>query len=110
MTYDCPATGFKSKCRKERCPEWIHIRGKNPQTGAEMDMPDCARRWMPVLMLDLAKETRQLAAAVESSRNEAKKDAEALVPRLMLAASKLSGRPLVFEPDADSPRLGVRDE
>lgn len=49
--------------------QWVHIRGKNPQTGAEIDMPDCALKWLPVLLIENAQEVRQAAAAVESSRN-----------------------------------------
>lgn len=85
--YDCPATGFKERCRKDACPEWIHVQGNNPQSGAHMDLFDCARRWQPVLLLELSKEVRQLAAAVESARNEARKDAVATAASLLEIAN-----------------------
>ncbi len=64
----CPL--IKKPCIKEGCLFWVHIRGQHPQTGEDMDMPDCAVRWLPVLLIENAKETRQGAAAVESLRNE----------------------------------------
>jgi hypothetical protein len=68
--YDCPATGFKERCRKEKCPEWVHILGKHPQTSVDVDMFDCARRWVPVLLIEVGNQVRQAAAAMESTRNE----------------------------------------
>lgn len=67
---DGPLCGFdKRPCIKERCVQWVHIRGKHPQTGAAVDMPDCSFKWLPVLLIENAQETRQAAAAVESQRN-----------------------------------------
>jgi hypothetical protein len=48
---------------------WVHIRGKHPQSGADMDMPDCSLKWLPILLIENAQEVRQAAAAVESQRN-----------------------------------------
>lgn len=64
----CPLV--KGECLKADCTFWTHIRGKHPQTGADLDMPDCAIRYLPVLLIEGAKESRQTAAAVESFRNE----------------------------------------
>ena len=64
----CPL--MKGECIKARCMFWTHIRGKDPQTEADIDMHDCSIRWLPVLLIENAKETRQSAAAVESLRNE----------------------------------------
>lgn len=67
----CPLV--KGACMERKCAFWVHIRGKHPQTGADMDMPDCAVKWLPVLMIENAKEARHTAAAVESFRNESVK-------------------------------------
>jgi len=64
----CPL--LKGACIESGCMFWTHVRGTHPQTGAEMDMPDCAVKWLPVLLIENSKETRQAAAAVESLRNE----------------------------------------
>jgi hypothetical protein len=69
--YDCPATGFKTKCRRDNsCPEWVHIYGKHPQTEERVDLFDCARRWVPVMLIENAKVAREAGAAIESFRNE----------------------------------------
>ncbi len=64
----CPL--LKGDCVEARCLWWVHLRGKNPQTGAEIDTPGCAIGWLPILLIENAQEVRQAAAAVESSRNE----------------------------------------
>lgn len=64
----CPL--LNGECIESACQWWIPIRGKHPQTGADIDMPDCAVKWLPVLLIETSKETRQAAAAVESLRNE----------------------------------------
>lgn len=67
----CPLV--KGRCVERKCAFWTHIRGKHPQTGADLDMPDCAVKWLPVLMIEQAKEAKHIAAAVESFRNESVK-------------------------------------
>lgn len=75
LQYDCPATAFKEKCRGDACPEWIHVTGKHPQTGVPVDMFDCARRWMPILLIQFSKEISGVASSVDSARNEARLNA-----------------------------------
>jgi hypothetical protein len=52
------------------CPWWQHVRGTNPNTGAEVDRWDCAIAFMPLLQVEVASQARQGAAATESFRNE----------------------------------------
>lgn len=53
-----------------RCPWYTLVRGKLPQQDAAIDEWGCSLAWMPTLLINAAKETRQGAAAVESFRNE----------------------------------------
>lgn len=64
----CPL--LNKPCIEKQCQWFTHIRGMHPQTGADMDMEDCSIKWLPVLLIESSKETRQAAAAVESLRNE----------------------------------------
>ncbi len=64
----CPL--LKGACVKAGCMFWTNIQGQHPQSGAQIDMPDCAIKWLPVLLIEGSKETRQAASAVESLRNE----------------------------------------
>jgi hypothetical protein len=48
---------------------WTHVRGTSPQ-GGEVDMPDCAIKWLPMLLIEGSKVGRETGAAVESFRNE----------------------------------------
>lgn len=82
----CPL--IRTACVEAKCLFWLHIRGKHPQTGADIDLPDCAVRWLPVLLIEGAQESRQTAAAVESFRNEmvrANSRSIALMQRVALA-------------------------
>ena len=53
-----------------KCPWWTQLRGTHPQTGNEIDEWACAVTWLPILMIETAKETRQSAVATETMRNE----------------------------------------
>lgn len=64
----CPLV--QGDCRQFDCLWWIQLRGTHPQTGQDLDEYDCAVRWLPVLLIENAKEVRQGAAATESMRNQ----------------------------------------
>ncbi len=64
----CPL--IKEDCIQFKCVFWTQLRGKHPQTNEEIDEYDCAVRWLPLLLIENAKEVRQGAAATESFRNE----------------------------------------
>lgn len=64
----CPL--LKSECIAAKCMWWTHIQGKHPQNGSDLNMHDCSIKWLPVLLIENSKETRQAAAAVETMRNE----------------------------------------
>lgn len=64
----CPL--LDKDCVQFKCMFWTQLRGTQPQTGQEIDEWDCAVKWLPVLLIETAKEVRQGAAATESFRNE----------------------------------------
>lgn len=68
MSKLCPLLG--KECIEHQCKFYVHLLGVHPQTGNPIDNFDCSIAWLPVLLIESAKETRQTAAAVESFRNE----------------------------------------
>jgi hypothetical protein len=86
----CPL--LKKACIESRCKWWIHIRGKNPQSESEMDFPDCAIKWLPVLLIENAQMERQTGAAVESFRNESVKNAEVIGESIAALADEAKAR------------------
>jgi hypothetical protein len=84
----CPL--WRRECRKvcPTCRWWKLVRGRDPNTGLDVDNYDCAISFMPVLQIETAMVGRSAAAATESFRNEvvARADAaerrEAAAPRL----------------------------
>lgn len=64
----CPLVG--GDCKQLACHWFVQLRGTHPQTGEPVDEWDCAVKWLPLLLIEGAKETRQTAAAIESFRNE----------------------------------------
>lgn len=54
----------------DKCPLWVHVRGKHPQSEEPVDHWDCALAWTPVLLIENSQMQRQTGAAVESFRNE----------------------------------------
>jgi hypothetical protein len=70
---NCPLllSPMSEVCHK--CPWWTQVRGVNPNTGAEVDDWNCAIGLLPMLLVNVAQESRQGAAATESFRNESLK-------------------------------------
>ncbi len=64
----CPL--LKKDCVQLKCAWFTCLRGTNPNTGQEIDEWMCAITALPMLHIEVAKETRQGAAATESFRNE----------------------------------------
>lgn len=61
------------KPAKKVCPtcRWFKlVRGRNPNTGEDIDQWDCAISFMPMLQIEMASAARSGAAATESFRNE----------------------------------------
>lgn len=63
----CPLV--QGPCKQFDCLWWVQLRGTHPQTGESIDEFDCSMRWLPILLIENAKEVRQGAAATESFRN-----------------------------------------
>ena len=64
----CPL--IQGDCKQFACMFWTKLMGANPQTAEPIDEYDCAIKWLPILLIEGAKETRQAAAAIESFRNQ----------------------------------------
>lgn len=70
----CPATAFTRSCREIiagcDCPKFVNVKGRDPQTGVEIDRYGCVDSFLPLLLIENAQMSRQTGAAVESFRNE----------------------------------------
>jgi len=62
------------------CPLWIQLRGKNSNTGLEVDEWVCSLASLPMLLIENAQQTRQAGAATESMRNEIVKRMDGVTP------------------------------
>ncbi len=74
----CHKTGFSKSCRElvtdEACNRWMQIQGNHPNTGEPLNKSMCTDDWIPILLMENSQMQRQTGAAVESFRNEMKKD------------------------------------
>jgi hypothetical protein len=89
----CPL--LNKPCIEKDCHWFTRIRGKHPQTEADIDMDDCSVKWLPVLLIENSKETRQAAAAVESMRNEGVNTGAHVTQALMHVAAVASQNKLL---------------
>ncbi len=64
----CPL--IKDDCMKFKCNFFTKLVGAHPQTGVTVDEWDCAIKWLPLLLVEGAKESRHTSAAINSFRNE----------------------------------------
>ena len=67
---DCPAwrKSMSKVCHK--CPLWKQVRGKHPQTGADVDAWDCAVSFLPMLLIENAMVARSTTATLDKFREE----------------------------------------
>jgi hypothetical protein len=67
---DCPfwQEPMAEVCHK--CPLWIRIVGKNPQSEEHIERWSCAFAELPILAVENSQQQRGTQAAVESFRNE----------------------------------------
>lgn len=52
------------------CAWYVMLRGKNKNTGADVDEWGCAVAWGPIMAVETAHAANSTAAAIESFRNE----------------------------------------
>lgn len=64
----CPL--LKKDCIGLKCQWFIEVRGRDTNTGQDVDEWGCAVAWLPHLLIENANQTRQAGAATESFRNE----------------------------------------
>jgi hypothetical protein len=57
----CPM--FKGPCKEHQCRWYIQLIGQDPQSGEQLNKWGCAVEFLPVLLIENAKEVRQTAAA-----------------------------------------------
>lgn len=86
----CPL--LKEDCVQLKCSWFMQVRGKNPNTGADIDEWGCAIPWIPVMLIENSQQQRSTGAAVESFRNEMVKANEASTAALFHAAKIQIGR------------------
>lgn len=69
----CP---LGSKCEEikdnklYRCAWYTELKGRNPQTGEQVDEKACAISWLPVMQVEVAQANRGTSEAVISLREE----------------------------------------
>lgn len=86
MGGECIEDGAIKDGELVQCRFWVNVQGMNPQTGETINHHDCAMAWMPVLMIENSKVSRETGAAVESFRNEMVKANETNTQVLLSAA------------------------
>lgn len=80
------------------CPWWKQLRGRDINTGNQVDQWDCSISLLPMLMIEVSAQARSGAAATESFRNEVVERAEkADALRRNAVLSRLASPQLLIE-------------
>ena len=83
----CPL--IKKNCIEDACKFFVHVTGKHPQSGNDIDMEDCAIRWLPTLMLEVSKEVRQGAASMDKVATQTARAGSSVMAGLSQLAMKV---------------------
>lgn len=67
---NCPTLGKDMSTVCHKCPLWIKIAGKHPQSEDILESWDCSWALLPIMLIENAQMQRHTGAAVESFRNE----------------------------------------
>lgn len=89
---NCPLDSF-NPCRQLDCAWFMKVQGQHPNTGEQIDEWGCSMAWMPVLLINSAREQHSTATAVESFRNEMVKAQEASQQILLQASQSFDATP-----------------
>ena len=81
----CPL--LKKDCIQLQCNWFIQVRGKNMNTGKEIDEWGCSIAWLPHLLIENSNQTREAGAAIESFRNETVKANQQTLQSVLAIAS-----------------------
>ena len=94
---NCPLDSF-NPCRQLDCAWFMKVQGQHPNTGEQIDEWGCSMAWMPVLLINSAREQHSTASAVESFRNEMVK-ANEVNQKVLLATAQIPQniQPLILE-------------
>lgn len=90
VKYSCP---LGSQCEEVkdgaimRCRWYTRVRGRDMNTGEEVDDWRCAMNWLPMLLIENSGMQRSTGAAVESFRNEMVK-ANEMSQQILIATVK----------------------
>lgn len=87
----CPLV--QGDCKQLQCSWYTQMRGTHPQTGEELDEWGCAVTWLPLLLVENARQGRHTAGAIESFRNEATKVQYAMVNAIAASTPLLEQQP-----------------
>jgi hypothetical protein len=85
----CPFWRKKMSSVCHTCPQWVQLRGTNPNTGEAVDSWRCAQAALPMLLVENAQQSRQNGAATESMRNEIVRLAHRPRPTMLINEDKL---------------------
>jgi hypothetical protein len=88
----CPL--IKKDCIQFSCAWWTKVSGRHPQTGEPVDDFSCAITWMPMLLIETAKQSHAAGAATESMRNEIVKRMDGVRPLVSDAPALTNGATL----------------
>jgi hypothetical protein len=91
----CPL--LKKDCITLKCAWFTQLRGKNPNTGKDIDEWGCSISWLPILLIENSQQQRQTGAAVESFRNEMVKSNEASQQILLTTLAMETNNKLLIE-------------
>jgi hypothetical protein len=100
-TLKCPF--IKKACMEHECMLFTHVQMTDPQTGKDRDEWACSLALIPVMVVEGARVTRGVQAAVESTRNEIIQRQDTL-NRLVVATSQAQMQQIIDAGPAN-PRL-----
>lgn len=91
------------------CPLWVKLRGMNRNTGEEVDQWQCSFSFLPPLLVEVAQQSRECGAAVESFRNQTVNQ-NTVVNRIVEIAMQRAEQRQIHHDNPAEPLLPLEDD
>lgn len=88
----CPYNGKSMHTVCHKCPKWIAVKGMDPQDSTkQIDRWDCSDAFLPTLLIDLGRQVRSNAKAIELLTAEVGKSSDektAMIQTLLTSVNR----------------------
>lgn len=87
----CPV--LKDRCIERKCPAYVELQGKHPQSGQDVREWGCVMGWLPMLLIENSRTNRETSGELSALRSENVTGSAKIAAALQMVATAASLAP-----------------